>query len=146
LLAHLDKASVVGPRQKLAFDVLLASIDGAAIEQSRSSPFFRLAPDSRAVRVFATHIVETKTDEFDPKKFQDQYEDAVKELLKRKQHGEKIEVPKERQPAKVVNLEALRQSIAAESGSRGKQRRAQCSTALGKKKAARSSARQRKAG
>src|SRR5436853_2987316 len=63
----------------------------------------------------ATHIVETKTGEFDPKKFQDQYEDAVKELLKKKQAGEKIEVPKERKPANVVNLmEALRQSIAAE--------------------------------
>jgi DNA end-binding protein Ku len=96
----------------------------------------------------ATHIVETKTGEFDPKKFQDQYEDAVKELLKRKQHGEKIKVPKERQPAKVVNLmEALRQSIAAESGSRGKPaaRSVQHRTG-GKKKAARSSARQRKAG
>jgi DNA end-binding protein Ku len=42
----------------------------------------------------ATHIVETKTSDFDPKKFEDQYEDALKELLKRKQHGEKIEVPK----------------------------------------------------
>jgi DNA end-binding protein Ku len=31
----------------------------------------------------ATHIVETKTGEFDPKKFEDQYEDALKELLKK---------------------------------------------------------------
>src|SRR4030095_158589 len=70
----------------------------------------------------ATHIVETKTGEFDPKKFEDQYEDAVKELLKRRQQGEKIEVPKERTPAKVVNLmEALRQSIAAEGGAKGKE-------------------------
>jgi len=70
----------------------------------------------------ATHIVETKTSEFDPKKFQDQYEDAVKDLLKKKQAGEKIEVPKERKPANVVNLmEALRQSIAAGGGSKGKQ-------------------------
>jgi DNA end-binding protein Ku len=69
----------------------------------------------------ATHIVETRTSEFDPKKFQDQYEDAVKELLKKKQAGETIEAPKERKPANVVNLmEALRQSIAAESGARGK--------------------------
>ena len=52
---------------------------------------------------------------------EDQYEDAVKKLLKKKQHGEKIEVPKERKPANVVNLmEALRQSISAEGGSRGK--------------------------
>jgi DNA end-binding protein Ku len=52
----------------------------------------------------ATHIVETKTGEFDPKKFEDQYEDALKELLKKKQAGEKIEAPKERKPANVVNL------------------------------------------
>jgi DNA end-binding protein Ku len=39
----------------------------------------------------ATHIIETKTAEFDPKKFEDQYEDAVKELLRKKQAGERIE-------------------------------------------------------
>jgi non-homologous end joining protein Ku len=44
----------------------------------------------------------------------------VKELLKKKQHGEKIEVPKERPPVKVVKvvnlMDALRRSIEAEGG------------------------------
>jgi DNA end-binding protein Ku len=31
----------------------------------------------------ATHIAKTKTGDFDQQKFQDQYEDAVKELLKK---------------------------------------------------------------
>jgi DNA end-binding protein Ku len=94
----------------------------------------------------ATHIVETKTSEFDPKKFQDQYEDAVKELLKKKQHGEKIEAPKERAPAKVVNLmEALRQSIAAEGGGKGKPAARSVQRSGAKRKATRSNARQRKA-
>jgi len=95
----------------------------------------------------ATHIVETKTGEFDPKKFEDQYEDAVKELLKRKQHGEKIEIPKERAPAKVVNLmDALRRSIEAEGGRKGKPAARSVQHRTGaKKKASRSSARQRKA-
>jgi DNA end-binding protein Ku len=70
----------------------------------------------------ATHIIETKTGEFDPKKFEDQYEDAVKELLKKKQAREKIEAPKEREPANVVNLmEGLRRSIEAEGDAKGKQ-------------------------
>ena len=70
----------------------------------------------------ATHIIETKTGEFDPKKFEDQYEDAVKELLKKKQAGEKIEAPKQREPSNVVNLmEALRRSIEAEGGAKAKQ-------------------------
>jgi DNA end-binding protein Ku len=60
----------------------------------------------------ASHIVETKSGHFDPEKFEDHYEDALKELLKKKQVGEKIEIPRERAPAKVINLmEALRQSV-----------------------------------
>jgi len=49
------------------------------------------------------------------------YEDAVKELLKKKQAGEKIEAPKQREPSNVVNLmEALRRSIEAEGDAKGK--------------------------
>lgn len=62
----------------------------------------------------ARHIVATKTGHFEPKKFQDHYESALKDLIKRKQHGEKIEKPKKRTPAEVTNLvDALRQSAAA---------------------------------
>ena len=68
----------------------------------------------------ATHIVETKKAHFEPEKFEDQYEDALKELLKKKQSGEKIEAPKER---------ALRQGhqshgrAAAKRGERARRRR-----------------------
>src|SRR5439155_12962397 len=62
----------------------------------------------------AAHIVETKKAHFKPDKFEDQYEDALKELLKKKQHGEKIEAPREREPSKVINLmDALRRSVEA---------------------------------
>ena len=62
----------------------------------------------------AAHIVETKKGHFKPEKFEDQYEDALKELLKKKQHGEKIEAPREREPSKVINLmDALRRSVEA---------------------------------
>jgi DNA end-binding protein Ku len=65
----------------------------------------------------ASHIVDTKRGEFDPKKFEDRYEDALKELLKKKQKGEKIERPAESKPSNVVDLmEALRQSVSAEKG------------------------------
>jgi DNA end-binding protein Ku len=46
-----------------------------------------------------------------------QYEDALKELLKKKQSGEEIEAPREREPSKVVNLmDALRRSVESERG------------------------------
>ncbi len=65
----------------------------------------------------ATHIVETKRGKFQPEKFEDEYEDALKELLRKKQKGEKIEQPKERTPSNVINLmDALRTSLKAEGG------------------------------
>jgi DNA end-binding protein Ku len=68
----------------------------------------------------ATHIVETKKSHFQPEKFDDRYEDALKDLLDKKQHGKKIERPTERAPAKVINLmDALRRSV---EGSRAPKR------------------------
>jgi DNA end-binding protein Ku len=65
----------------------------------------------------AVHIVETKARHFEPEKFADHYENALKELIEKKQRGEKIKKPKERSRAQVINLmDALRQSAAAERG------------------------------
>jgi DNA end-binding protein Ku len=91
----------------------------------------------------AAHIVETKKGDFDPDKFDDRYEDALKELLKKKQHGEKIERPKERAPSNVVNLmEALRKSVEESKG--GAKREPAAKKAAHPKK--RSAARDKKAG
>jgi DNA end-binding protein Ku len=72
----------------------------------------------------ATHIIATKAGQFQPEKFEDHYERALGELVKKKQRGEKIAKPKERTSTKVTSLmEALRQSAAAEgSGSRSQRR------------------------
>ncbi|MFL6821710.1 MAG: Ku protein [Xanthobacteraceae bacterium] len=96
----------------------------------------------------ASHIVETKSGHFNPDKFEDHYEEALKELLKKKRAGEKIEAPKEREPAKVINLmDALRRSVSAERGS-GARRKPSRTSAQRRtaKRAGRSSARQKKAG
>ncbi len=75
----------------------------------------------------AIHIVETKKGKFQPDKFEDQYEDALKDLIRKKQKGEKIERPSEPARSNVVNLmDALRQSVKADrGGSRGKPGRPQ---------------------
>jgi DNA end-binding protein Ku len=93
------------------------------------------------------HIVDTKRGKFDPQKFEDQYEDALKELLRRKQKGQPIERPKEPARSNVVNLmDALRQSIKTE-GTGGERRKppARSTGRRAPKKAARSSARHKKA-
>lgn len=65
----------------------------------------------------AIHIVETKKGKFDPSKFEDQYEDALKELIEKKRKGQKIEVPSAPAKSNVINLmDALRQSVSADKG------------------------------
>lgn len=92
----------------------------------------------------AIHIVETKTGHFKPQQFKDDYEDALKDLLRRKQKGEKIERPKERAPSNVINLmDALRQSLKAGGG--GARRSASRPNARAAKKPARAHARHKKA-
>ena len=54
-----------------------------------------------------------KTGHFDPAKFKDEYELALRKLVKRKAAGKTIEAPEEKEDrANVVDLmEALRQSV-----------------------------------
>jgi DNA end-binding protein Ku len=63
----------------------------------------------------ATHIVNTKSGHFEPSQFQDRYENALIDLLRKKEAGEKIEPARETAAPRVVNLmDALRASIDAE--------------------------------
>src|SRR4249919_1300478 len=63
----------------------------------------------------ATQIINTKSGHFDPSLFQDRYENALIDLLKKKEAGETIEPSREVAAPRVVNLmDALRASIDAE--------------------------------
>jgi DNA end-binding protein Ku len=63
----------------------------------------------------ASHIVKTKSGHFDPSQFEDRYENALIDLLKKKQAGEKITPARGAPPPRVVNImEALRASVDAE--------------------------------
>jgi DNA end-binding protein Ku len=108
--------------------------------------YFDDIPDEKVPKdmlELASHIVETKAGHFDPAKFEDRYEEALKELLKKKQSGAAIERPKERAPAKVINLmDALRRSVETE---RRPAARAAASRQRAPKRAARSRASQKKA-
>src|SRR5262249_45436308 len=65
----------------------------------------------------AGHIIDTKASHFDPKKFEDHYENALVELLRKKQAGQVIEpIKEEAPPQRVINLmDALRASIGTEA-------------------------------
>ena len=86
-------------------------------EVRNEADYFDDIPDEKIAKdmlELASHIVETKAGHFDPSKFEDQYEDALKDLLKKKQEGKPIERPERPKPTNVVNLmEALRRSVEA---------------------------------
>ena len=56
------------------------------------------------MRDLALHIVETKRGDYEPEKFEDQYEDALRELIEKKAKREKIERPKQPARSNAVNL------------------------------------------
>ena len=85
-------------------------------EVRKEADYFEDIPDEQIPKDMldlASHIVEMKAGHFDPSKFDDRYEDALKDLLKKKQEGRPIEWPERREPTNVVNLmDALRRSLA----------------------------------
>jgi len=89
-------------------------------EVRKADEYFAAIEDTKVPKDMldlAVHIVDTKRGKFQPEKFADEYEDALKELLRKKQKGEKIEQPKEHGPSNVINLmDALRKSLKAENG------------------------------
>jgi DNA end-binding protein Ku len=74
----------------------------------------KVAPDMLDL---AKHILETKAGDFEPQEFSDRYEEAVVDLLKRKQAG--MPVPREKpaeSPTNVISLmDALKKSLAGAS-------------------------------
>jgi len=81
-------------------------------------PYFEDIPELKLPKDMldlASHIVSNKSGHFDPSHFEDRYENALIDLLKKKQTGEKIAPARGAPPPRVVNLmDALRASIDAE--------------------------------
>ena len=69
--------------------------------------------DSKDMVDLASHILDKKASQFDPHKFKDKYEAALKALVKRKAAGKTIEVPEEKEEeSNVIDLmDALNQSL-----------------------------------
>jgi len=99
----------------------------------------------------ASHILDTKAAHFDPSKFKDEYENALKTLVKRKAAGKPVKaVEPEEKPDNVISLmDALKQSLKGRTKGRASAKRAapaRRSAHRQAKKAQRSAARARKAG
>ena len=105
-----------------AFDKgVLATTLRYGYEVREAAVYFEDIPDlklPKEMSELAGHIIDTKSSHFDPSKFEDHYENALVELLRRKQAGRVIEPIREEAPPpkRVINLmDALRASIGTET-------------------------------
>jgi DNA end-binding protein Ku len=84
-------------------------------EVRKPEEYFGDIPDEKAPKEMldlAVHIIDTMAGHFDPEKFDDRYEDALRDLIKRKAAGEKIAPVEHPKPKATTNLmDALRASL-----------------------------------
>lgn len=84
-------------------------------EVRNEKTFFKSIPSIRVKKdmvELASHILDRKAGRFDPGQFKDQYELALRKLIRRKAAGHTIERPEKESAANVINLmDALRESV-----------------------------------
>jgi DNA end-binding protein Ku len=110
-------------------------------EVRNEKEYFKEIPKPRIARdmvKLAEHILDSKAGHFNPEKFKDRYENALKKLVRRKASGKKIEVAKpEAQKGNVIDLmEALRNSVKGKKAATAKKRTARKRPAKRHRKAA----------
>jgi len=121
VMAHREHIVAVEPMDK----GMLATTLRYPYELRQAKSYFSAIKAQRLPREtvkLAEHILDTKAGHFDPSKFKDEYEHALKTLVRRKAKGKTIEVPEERpEPSNVINLmDALRQSVEGARGRKAK--------------------------
>jgi Ku protein len=95
----------------------------------------------------ASHILDSKAAHFDPSKFKDEYETALKSLVRRKAAGKPVKAAeREEKPDNVISLmDALKQSLKGKGSAKRSHAPARRTSHRPAKKAHRSAARTRKA-
>jgi DNA end-binding protein Ku len=84
-------------------------------------PNVKIAPDMLDL---AVHILQSKRAKFDPSKFEDRYEQALKKLIQAKRAGKEPPEPPSPKPDNVIDLmDALRRSARSERGGKTSARR-----------------------
>jgi DNA end-binding protein Ku len=93
-------------------------------EIRKEKDYFDGIPDEKTPKEMidlATHIIQRKSSRFQPQDFHDQYESALRDIIRKKMKGEKIAPEKRKEPSNVISLmDALKRSAESQSGG-GKQ-------------------------
>jgi DNA end-binding protein Ku len=112
VLASREHILMLEPRGKGLLGTTLRFEDEVRDEKS----YFSDVPSPRITKEMvglATHILRSKESKFDPRQFKDEYDTALKKLVRRKAKGHTIDAaPSKEEPSNVINLmDALRNSV-----------------------------------
>jgi len=112
-----ERLVALEPRDKGVIATTLRSHDEVRAMKEFFSEIPNVKPDAEMIAI-AEKIIGQKEADFDPSEFTDRYEDALRELIERKQKGHRITKPSEPEPTNVVNLmDALRASLKSDGKS-----------------------------
>lgn len=145
VLSTREHVIAIEPRGKGLFGMTLRY----PYEVRSDKDYFADIPDEKITKDMldlAIHIVGTKTEKFEPQKFEDRYEAALRDLIDKKAAGVAIKPVKHRESAKVINLmDALRRSVQSEQR-KPRARSAGADRKRTSRRTAHATARRRKAG
>jgi len=114
VISRRERMVLIEPRGK----GLLATTLRSANEVRSEAAYFEGISDMELpdeMLAIAKDIIARKTAEFDPKKFIDRYEQALRELIESKRSGQPVHVEKAPEPRPTANLmDALRRSLERE--------------------------------
>jgi DNA end-binding protein Ku len=114
VMSRRERMLLIEPRGK----GLLATTLRNANEVRNEAAYFDSIPDMELpdeMLAIAKDIIERKSAHFDPSKFEDRYEQALKELIEAKRAGQSVHIPEAPRPRPTANLmDALRRSLERE--------------------------------
>ena len=120
VMSSRERLVALEPRDKGIIATMLRTNDEVRTMKDYFADIPDLRPDAEMIAI-AGKIISQKEADFDPTEFTDRYEDALRELIERKQKGVKIGRAEEPKDTNVINLmDALKASLKGDAGAKPK--------------------------
>jgi DNA end-binding protein Ku len=111
VMSSRERLVAIEPRDRGLVATTLRTHDEVRAMKDYFADIPQVRPDPEMIAI-ATKIINQKEADFDPTEFKDNYEDALRELIERKQKGHKISKKDEPEASNVINLmDALKASL-----------------------------------
>ena len=116
VMSSRERLVALEPRDRGIVATTLRSHDEVRAMKDYFADIPAIRPDPEMIAI-ASKIMAQKEADFDPTEFKDHYEDALRELIERKQKGHKISRTEEPKESNVINLmDALKASLKGGAG------------------------------